>query len=162
MSESGQRPSRFTLTHLSLLVALASFGAAMFQGYINSRNLQVVQRDIGRREHIRACKEAIEAFFEVKLRVGRLVEIAKLNAPVDAFDAAMSVSRFGAIGTYLANFQGEDARYQYTLLTRELQRLVDVAKVGDVTADDVFFKIANEKFDMMNADCVRSSQLSLQ
>lgn len=152
---------RFTITHLSLLVALASFGAAMFQGYINSRNLEVVQRDISRREHIRACKEAIEAFFDAKLRIVRLAHIAGSVAETSEFETAMSVSHVGAIGTYLANFQGEDARYQYTLLTRELQRLVDVAK-GGAKADDSFFKTADEKFNLMNADCVHSSQLSMQ
>ena len=162
MNEPAQFPRRFTLTHLSMVIGLASFGAAMFQGYINSRNLEVVQRDIARREHIRACKEVIEVFFEAKLRVGRLADQAKSGAPADAFDAALIVSRFGAIGTYLANFQGEDARYQYTLLTWELQRLVEVAKAGGASPDNAFFKTADEKFAIMNADCVRSSQLSLQ
>ncbi len=162
MTETSASASRFSLTHVSLCVAALSFGAAMFQGYVNSRNLEIVQRDIGRREHIRACREAIEGFFDVKLRIARMIELARPGAAPDAFDANMAVSRFGAIGTYLANFQGEDARYDYTLLTRELQRLVDAAKAGGVAADDSFFKAANGMFDKMNSDCVRSSRVSLQ
>ena len=162
MEEPAKQTTRFSITHLSLLIALASFGEAAFQGYLNSRNIEIVQRDIARREQIRACKEAIESFFDTKLRIMRLVSQMKAGAPADSFDASMSVSRFGAIGTYLANFQGEDARYKYTLLTRELQKLVDAASAGGANPDDAFFKTANEKFDAMNADCIQSAKLNLK
>ena len=162
MSELTQPPRRNALAQISLALALCSFGASLFQSYLNSRNLEVMQRDVGRREHIHACKEAIEAFFESKMRIARLAEMVKPGVTPDDFEAAMAVSRFGAIGTYLANFQGDDARYQYTMLTRELQRLMGAVKAGGSTSDEGFFRKTDEIFAAMNADCVRSSQLSLR
>ena len=64
--------ARVNIAHVSIVIAVLSLGAAMYQGWINSRNLEVVTRDIGRREHLRACKEVIEAYFEAKLRIARL------------------------------------------------------------------------------------------
>jgi hypothetical protein len=136
------------LTHVSLAVATLSLGAALFQGYLNSRNLDVVQRDIGRREHLRACKEVIEAYFDAKLRIER----AWGEAAADRrFEARQAVARFAALGTYLANFQDEAARVRYTELSRELDRL---AGEGGPAA----FARADEVFAAMNADCVRSTR----
>lgn len=153
---------RIGLAHVSIVIALMSLGAALYQGWINSRNLEAVQRDIGRREHLRACKEIIEAYFEVKLRIARLAMPtmgAGLGDP--EFEARAAVARFAALGTYLANFQDEGRRVRYTALSRELERLVDQARAAPIADRDALFRAADEIFAGMNADCVGSTRVSL-
>jgi hypothetical protein len=48
---------------------------------------------------------------------------ARANTMVDV-EAGNRVARFGALGTFLANFQNEDIRYRYTMLTWELAKIV--------------------------------------
>lgn len=144
------------LSVISLCVAGLSLSASAYQAYLNSRNLEAVQRDIGRREIIRGCKEVIEAYFDVKLKVSRLgitfggasSREADLLATTDALGA---VNRFGAIGTYLANFHGEEARAAYTELSRELERL------ARSSPPSLAFERADAMFTRMNADCARAS-----
>jgi hypothetical protein len=140
------------LTHISLAIATVSLGAALFQGYLNSRNLDVVQRDIARREHLRACKEAIEAYFDAKLRIERA---AAEPGPERRFEARAAVARVGALGTYLANFQGEAMRVSYTGLTRELDRL---ALAPSPAAPGEAFARADGIFAELNQDCMRSTR----
>lgn len=154
--------ARVNIAHVSIVIAVLSLGAAMYQGWINSRNLEAVTRDIGRREHLRACKEVIEAYFEVKLRIARLATPtmgAGLGDP--EFEARAAIARFAALGTYLANFQDEAARVRYTGLSRELERLVDVARSAPVADRAELFRAADEIFASMNADCVGSTRAAL-
>lgn len=156
---SASRPSRLTL--VTLAIALLSLATAVYQGWVQTRNLEIVQRDLARREQVRSCKEVIEAYFEAKLRIGLLV--GSRAAPAATFPAspeeaaAIAVSRFAALGTYLANFQGEATRQRYTALSRELERLVAAARTD--SAPDRSFGTADGLFYEMNEDCVRSTRL---
>lgn len=148
-----------TLTLVTLAIALLSLSTAVYQGWLQTRNLEVVQRDLARRELIRSCKDVIEAYFEAKLRIGRVAALgaeggsAPASAARDA--AAVAVGRIGALGTYLANFQGEAARGRYTALTRALEAAAGAAETGAV-ARDRLFEAADGLFYGMNEDCVRS------
>jgi hypothetical protein len=150
------------LSVISLCVAGLSLGASGYQAYLNSRNLEAVQRDIGRREIIRGCKEVIEAYFDVKLKISRL-GITLAAAPsresemFAASDALGAVNRFGAIGTYLANFLGEDARAAYTELARELEGLARSVQSVPGEPPPTLFARADGVFARMNADCARAS-----
>lgn len=156
---TASRPSGLTL--VTLAIALLSLATAVYQGWVQTRNLEIVQRDLARREQVRSCKEVIEAYFEAKLRIGLLVgsraapSTALAVPPEEA--AAIAVSRFAALGTYLANFQGEATRQRYTALSRELERLVAAAQAD--TAPDRSFGTADGLFYEMNEDCVRSTRL---
>lgn len=158
---TASRPSRLTL--VTLAIALLSLATAVYQGWVQTRNLEIVQRDLARREQVRSCKEVIEAYFEAKLRIGLLVGARSVPAtlavpPEEA--AAIAVSRFAALGTYLANFQGEATRQRYTALSRELERLVAAAKADSATPGaDRSFGTADGLFYEMNEDCVRSTRL---
>src|SRR5437588_1735450 len=131
---------------LSVLLAAMTTSAALYQNYIYTRQLDAIQRNVTRAEYIRACRDVIEAYFQVKLQVGFIMmNHAGAGAPPPArmheMEAANAVSRFGALGTYLANFQNEDIRYRYTLLTRELSRIVlAVPHGGEAELDKVFEK----------------------
>ena len=156
------RPS--TLTLVTLTIACLSLSTAMYQGWVQTRNLEVVQRDLARREQVRSCKEVIEAYFEVKLRVALVIAAQERPSatrwgpdPEDA--AAVAVSRFAALGTYLANFQGEAARERYTALSRELEKVAAAARKAPVgTEPGKLFEAADGLFYGMNEDCVRSAQ----
>jgi hypothetical protein len=86
---------------------------------------------------MQTCKEIIEVYFQVKLKVGVILVdatraqaangSARANMMVDV-EASNTVARFGALGTFLANFQNEDIRYRYTMLTWELAKIVKAAR----------------------------------
>lgn len=68
------------------------------------------------------------------------------------------MSRFAALGTYLANLRDEDIRARYTDLSRELERVLQEAK--NISAADLpkAFAPADAVFAEMNADCVKPAK----
>lgn len=154
-----------SIAHFSIAIAILSLVSSGFQAWVNSRNLENVQHDIARREHIRACKEVIEAYFEVKARVGLVMgtdlRVADRTEPAGAemrSAAAVAVARFAAIGTFLANFQDEAARAQYTALSLELTRILASARDAQTAGLEALFADADRLFARMNDDCVRSAR----
>ena len=118
------------LALLSFSIALLSLAAALFQGYINARNLAVVQRDLARREHVRGCKEAAELFFEAKSRIARYAARQRQGVADDGFDAALATGRLAAVSTYLANFGDGATRETYTAFSTAMRSLLDGAATG--------------------------------
>ena len=160
---SGQSSGRPPLLSLvTLTIAVASLSTAIYQGWVQTRNLEIVQRDLARREQVRSCKDVIEAYFDVKLRIGLIADAATGSPPGlpdPVVQARMAVSRFGALGTYLANFQGEEARSRYTALTRELERVMGLARTAaGPSGMEALFEAADGLFYGMNEDCARSAR----
>ena len=161
------------LALLSIFLAMMSVGAAVYQNYIYTRQLniftqqvEILQRNVSRGEFIRSCKEVIDAYFQVKLKVGVIARAAAreraANAAMDTMmelEAATAVSRVGALGTYLANFQNEDARYQYTQLTLTLDKILTAARITPPGEVDKLFEPADALFAKMNDDCVRLAKV---
>lgn len=150
--------------YVSFFVAALSLVTSMYQGYLNTRFVELIQSGVARAETARICKDLIDAFFQIKFRTEGLVAALEReknpNSPgvVSASaDARSAVSRFGAYGTYLANFQGEKKRYEYTMLSRELARIVESAHKLPAAEPSALFGKADEMFGVMNADCVRSA-----
>ena len=154
MSGPGDR-SRF-LVYLSLVIACGSLAAAFYQNWIYTRQLDTIQRNVARGEYIRACRDIIETYFQVKLKVGLMMSREGMDNGMFAIEAANAVSRLGGIGTYLANFQNEDIRFRYTQLTNELIRVVMTAREKG-EAEKLFAK-ADELFAGLNEDCVRTAK----
>ncbi len=160
---NGTKDRTALLALLSMVVATMSVCAAFYQNYIYTRQLEAIQRNVTRGEYIRACRDVIEAYFQVKLRVGFIV---MNHAPAGVtqgqnmhdIEAANAVSHFGALGTYLANFQDEDTRYRYTILARELSSIVLAAPRGAEHDLDKLFAKADGMFAAMNDDCVKSAK----
>src|SRR5438105_3440344 len=156
------RPTLIVL--LSILLAAMTTTAAVYQNYIYTQQLDAIQRNVTRGEYIRACRDVIETYFNIKLQVGfitmeRAAEpSAQTSRRMHTMEGANVVSRFGALGTYLANFQNEDVRYRYTMLTRELSRIVLAAPQSSETDVDKLFAKADEMFATMNDDCVKSAK----
>lgn len=150
--------------YISFFVAALSLVASMYQGYLNTRYVELIQTSVARAETARTCKDLIDAYFQIKFKTATLAVTAEREkggntAAVIAAenDAANSASRFAALGTYLANFQGEMKRAQYTALSQELNRLVTVARTAGAGVVDKQFDKADALFTEMNDDCVRSA-----
>ncbi len=141
---------------------MITVSAAVYQNYIYTRLLDTMQRNVARSEYGRACRDVIEAYFQVKLRVGFVLTgraVASNGQPgMMEIEAANAVSRVGAYGTYLANYRDDDVRYQYTQLTLELQRIVLAARAGAERDLDKLFAKADGLFARMNDDCMRTGK----
>jgi hypothetical protein len=114
-------PDRPVLPQIfSFALAAMSLVVTFYQSYLNTKIVDRFERDAARRAYIQTCKEIIEDYFQVKLKVGVILVdaghaqsangSARANMMVDV-EAANKVARFGAPGTFLANFQNEDIRY---------------------------------------------------
>jgi hypothetical protein len=162
MSAAGPRDRSSLLAVLSIGLAMITVSAAVYQNYIYTRLLDTMQRNVARTEYARACRDVIEAYFQVKLRVG-FVLTERAAGPNEQpgmmeIEAANAVSRVGAYGTYLANYRDDDVRYQYTQLTLELQRIVLAARAGAERDLDKLFAKADALFARMNDDCVKTAR----
>jgi hypothetical protein len=148
------------LALMSIGLAMLSVCAALYQNYIQTRYVEAIQRNVSRAEYNRACRDIIEAYFQVKLRVGLLLSDRAGGAMPAMFEieAANAVSRIGAFGTYLANFQNEDIRYRYTQLTSELQRIVLTARDSAERDLEKLFAKADALFAALNDDCVKTAK----
>ena len=69
--------------------------------------------------------------------------------------------KFGAFGTFLANFQEERARKLYSELSWDLLAIAE--KAASLTPDEFAkrFAAADDKFGKLNEDCVKAAQSKL-
>jgi hypothetical protein len=154
------------LAGFSILLAMMSLAAAFYQNYIYTRQLEILQKNVSRGEYIRTCKEIIDAYFQVKLKVGLIARMAErerggngaaAESMIEA-DTANAISRFAALGTYLANFQNEDTRFQYTQLSWALEKILTAAPHTPPSDLGKLFEPADKLFATMNDDCVRTAR----
>ena len=160
---------RNLLPIVSLCVAGRSFAAAGYQSYSHHRNLEIVQRNVIRAEFLRTCREIIEAYFAVKMRAYAMNEavIAQGRGP-DVVDPLIQrevegqVFKFGALGTFLANFREDGSiRERYTQLSWKLLAIVrESYKQPRVTFDQAYAE-ADTLFGDMNEDCAKTARLSI-
>lgn len=154
--------------YISFFVAALSLVASMYQGYLNTRYVELIQTSVARAETARTCKDLIEAYFQIKFKAAMLAaavgrERNDSASPVIAAEAEATnaVSRFAALGTYLANFQGEDKRRAYTQLSQELVQAVAASRTTPSAGVEKLFERADGMFGEMNDDCVRSATTRL-
>jgi hypothetical protein len=167
MSEAQSRIRAVVVVYVPLFIAGLSLATSIYNGYLNNKFVEIIQRNFERGESLRTCKEVIEAYFQVKLRAGVVSANGEreraTGAPVPGAEAAQiealnAVSKVGGLGTYLANMEGEAARARYTNLTRELEKIVKEAPQLAASALTERFRPADKLFDGMNADCVRNAK----
>jgi hypothetical protein len=148
------------LLYFPMFIATLSLVTSIYNGYLNSKFVDFIQRNAGRTEYLRTCKEAIDAYFQIK------VKIAAINTAADKAaasvmlqtEAASAVARFGALGTYLANLRDETTRVRYTQLTTDLEKLsTDAARLP---ADELNkrYEAIDQAFTEMNTDCIKSAK----
>jgi hypothetical protein len=148
------------VAYFPMLIATLSLLASIYNGYLNSRFVDLIQLNVGRTEYMRTCKEIIEAYFTVKVRLGALNALGDRAAgtSVEQLEAASAVAKFAALGTYLANLRDETIRVRYTELSWDVEKLAREARL--LSADELAKRLESTdiRFNAMNDDCVKSAK----
>jgi hypothetical protein len=163
MSERESRTRTLLLSYFPMFIATLSLVTSIFNGYLNLQFVDFIQRNTGRVEYMRTCKEIIDSYFQVKFRAGLINANAAGGsgaAPSSADDAEgmNAVAKFGALGTYLANLRDEGIRKQYTELSEELRNVMRAAKRTAPAELEGLFGKTDAMFGRLNADCVKSAK----
>jgi hypothetical protein len=156
MSDGESKTRSILLGYFPMFIATLSLVTSIFNGYLNNKFVDLIQRNFGRAEYMRTCKEIIDAYFQVKFRTG-LIGAGGESAGA-AIDAGNAVSRFAALGTYLANLRDDAVRTRYTELTRLLEKAIAEAPRTPAAERGRLFEGADRIFAEMNADCVKSAK----
>jgi hypothetical protein len=162
MSERETRIRAIVVTYFPMFIATLSLVTSIYNGYLNSRFVDLIQRNLGRGEYMRTCKDVIDAYFQVKVRasvISRNRNGAGSNTAMTAeqIEGANAVARLGALGTYLANLRDDSIRARYTELSQAAEKAVTDAGQTPPAAVDKLFEPADRIFADLNADCVKSA-----
>jgi hypothetical protein len=153
------------VSYFPMFIATLSLITSIYNGYLNSKFVDLIQRNIGRTEQMRTCKEIIDSYFQVKFRAGLVNGSGERGASAgqsgQQIDAANAVNHFAALGTYLANLGDDRARVQYTQLSGELDKIVNAAGKISRTELEKMFEPADRLFADMNNDCVKSARAAM-
>ena len=152
------------LSYFPMFIAVLSLVTSIFNGYLNARFVDIIERNLGRGEYLRTCKDVIDAYFQVKFRagvIGRNRDGARASDGAimtpDQIDGANAVARMAALGTYLANLRGESVRARYTELSIAVDKAMNEAKQRPPAEIDKLFEPADRIFTDLNADCVKTA-----
>ena len=148
------------LGYFPMFIATLSLVTSIYNGYLNSRFVDFIQRNAGRTEYLRTCKEIIDAYFQVKVRMTATAQAGDKTAaaPLAQTELATAVARFGALGTYLANLRDETTRQRYTQLTVDLEKLASDATRLSPAELGQRYDVPDREFDRMNSDCIKSAK----
>jgi 5'-deoxynucleotidase YfbR-like HD superfamily hydrolase len=163
MSEREATIRMVVVTYFPMFIATLSLVTSIYNGYLNNKFVDIIQRNFGRAEYLKTCKEIIDAYFQVKFRAGIVSEAAEreggtAGASTAQTDAANAVNKFAALGTYLANLRDERTREQYSHLSQELEKVVRDARKAPPGNLNKLFEPADRLFAAMNDDCVRTAK----
>jgi hypothetical protein len=153
------------LVILPLGIAMLSLVSSIFQSWNYARNIESAQRNILRTESLRTCRDIIEVFFSFRLKAEeanrRAVDGGAANQDMMTVELKALVYKFGALGTFLANFREDEARGAYSALTWELLAVAE--KSAQVSANEFakLFGAVDTRFDAFNQDCVKAAQSRL-
>jgi hypothetical protein len=167
MSERETKVRSIIIVYFPMFIATLSLVTSIYNGYLNNRFVDLIQRNVGRAEYMRTCKDVIDAYFQVKFRAS-VVSRNRDNASAgsaknsgamtsEQIEAAQAVARLGALGTYLANLRDESVRVRYTELSMAVDKAVSDARQTPPAGLDKLFEPADRIFASLNADCVKSA-----
>lgn len=155
---SDSRLKTTLITFFPMFIATLSLVTSIYNGYLNSKFVDIIQGNVGRTEYMRTCKEIIDAYFQVKFRAGLIGPPAEAGRAAARTEAQHAVHKLGALGTYLANLRDETIRERYTSLTGEVARLVAEDRPAGADTGEPRFAAADAIFAELNEDCVRSAK----
>ena len=164
MSEREVRVRTAVMTYFPMFIAALSLVTSIYNGYLNNKFVDFIQRNLSRAEYLRTCKEILEAHAQVGLRakiLSQTGERARTGSPVDLTaarnEADSALIKYVSLATYLANLQ-PDARERYTHLSIELEKILNEAP--QLTPSDLNkrFEKTDQMFTGMNEDCVRMAK----
>lgn len=164
MADGESRTRTVLLSYFPMFIATLSLVTSIFNGYLNAKFVDIIQRNLGRGEYLRTCKDVIDAYFQVKLKATVIsrnqnpssVSQGPAMTP-EQIDGATAVARLGALGTYLANLRGEGVRARYTELSMAVDRAIAEARQTPPAAVSKLFETADRIFSELNADCVKTA-----
>lgn len=166
MSERETRIRTIVLAYFPMFIATLSLVTSIYNGYLNNLFVNLIQRNVGRAEYMRTCKDVIDAYFQVKFRAV-VVSRNRGNAgsgastgsamTVEQIEAANAVAKLSALGTYLANLRDEAVRVRYTELSMAVDKAVSDAKQTPPAEVEKLFEPADRIFATLNADCVKTA-----
>jgi hypothetical protein len=164
-AETSERESRVRtvlMTYFPMFIATLSLVTSIYNGYLNSRFVDLIQRNVSRIEYMRTCKEVIDAYFQVKLRATVISRNRGHTGAGDAMtpeqiEGANAIAKMGALGTYLANLRDEAIRRRYTDMNMALAKAVKAAPNTPPEGLEELFAPADAIFADLNADCVKSA-----
>lgn len=162
MSEREARVRSIIVTYFPMFIATLSLVTSIYNGYLNSRFVDLIQRNLGRGEYMRTCKDVIDAYFQVKVRASvisrnRNPATGTTTMTAEQIEGANAVARLAALGTYLANLRDESIRARYTELSQAADKAVNEARQTPPAGVDKLFEPADRIFADLNADCVKSA-----
>jgi hypothetical protein len=161
MSETSEsRESRVRaaiLIYFPMFIATLSLLTSVYNGYLNGKFVDFIQRNTGRTEYLRTCKEIIDAYFQVKMKIG-MINGSGAQATTAQTEAVNAVAKVGALGTYLANLRDEATRERYTDFTTMLDAIAREAVRLSPAEINRRYEATDRKFSEMNADCIRSAK----
>ena len=161
MSEREVKFRTAVMTYFPMFIAALSLVTSMYNGYLNNKFVDFIQRNLGRGEYLRTCKEILEAHAQVGFRakiLSQTGERARSGGSVDMTaarnEADNALIKYISLATYLANLQ-PDARERYTHLSIELEKILNDAP--QLTLNDLNKRLekTDQMFTGMNDDCVR-------
>jgi len=158
MAETSETRTRaLLLTYFPMFIATLSLVTSIYNGYLNSKFVDLVKDNVGRVEYMKSCREIIEAYFQVKVRLAAL-NAAGDKAGAEQIEATTAVAKFMALGTYLANLRDETIRVRYTRLSQELEKVL--ADARRISPDELTRRLnaIEPLFAEMNDDCVKSAK----
>jgi hypothetical protein len=153
------RTRALLLGYFPMFIATLSLLTSIYNGYLNSKFVDLIQSNVGRVEYMKSCREVIDAYFQVKVRLGVLNAAGDKSAgSIEQTEASIAVAKFAALGTYLANLRDESVRARYTKLSQELEKIL--ADTRRMPADELSKRLAaiEPLFAEMNDDCVNSAK----
>jgi len=163
MSERETRIRTILMSYFPMFIATLSLVTSIYNGYLNNLFVNLIQRNVGRAEYMRTCKDVIDAYFQVKFRaavLSRNRENASAGSAAmtrEQIEGANAVAKLGALGTYLANLRDESVRARYTELSMAVEKAVSEAGQTPPAALDKLFEPADRIFATLNADCVKTA-----
>lgn len=164
-SEKSKARRQLVITFFPMFIAVLSLLTSVYNGYLNNKFVVMIQGGLSRSEYMRTCRDAIDAYFQVKYRAGVVSRAAtgdpNAAAPGsrDMIEAGNAVAKFGALATYLANLRDEDVRVKYTHLYWKLEKFAALAGDANAKAErDKLIGEADAIFYELNNDCVATAK----
>jgi hypothetical protein len=158
---AGERRRYSWLIVLPLVIAALSLVSSFFQSVNYARSIESAQRNVLRAEALKTCRDIIDVFFQFRLKAEEASHMQAGAGPMVGAEMKAIVTKFGAYGTFLANFQDDAARQRYTALSRELLAIAENARTLPADEFAKRFAKAEADFGSLNDDCVKAAQARL-
>jgi hypothetical protein len=165
-SGMGERESRLRtvlMSYFPMFIAALSLVTSIFNGYLNARFVGIIEGNLSRGEYMRSCKDAVDAYFQVKFRAQVISRNREASPSSDGkmtpaqIEGANAVAHMAALGTYLANLRGEQVRAHYTELSQAIDKAMNEADQDPPAELRKLLEPADRIFADLNADCVKTA-----